>query len=59
MEYRPQDPAERGAALLADLNHQLGVTILMVTHEREVASRARRMIEFLDGRIVADKQLEP
>lgn len=45
--------------LLADLNRQLGVTILMVTHERELATRARRMIEFLDGRVVADKRLEP
>ena len=42
--------------LLADLNAQLGVTILMVTHEREVANRARRVIEFLDGRVVGDKR---
>jgi hypothetical protein len=41
--------------LLLDLNRQLGVTILMVTHEREVAARAGRVVEFLDGRIVSDR----
>jgi lipoprotein-releasing system ATP-binding protein len=40
--------------LLMELNEQLNVTILMVTHEREVARQADRIIEFLDGRIVSD-----
>ena len=41
--------------LLVELNRQLGVTILMVTHERTVAERTHRVLEFLDGRIVADR----
>jgi len=41
--------------LLLELNEQMGVTILMVTHERDVAAQARRTIEFLDGRIVSDR----
>lgn len=45
--------------LLGELNEQLGVTILMVTHERELTDRAARVVEFLDGRIVSDQQNEP
>ena len=40
--------------LLIELNQQLGVTILMVTHDHSVADSARRCIEFVDGRIVSD-----
>jgi putative ABC transport system ATP-binding protein len=39
--------------LLEDLNAQ-GVTIIVVTHDHAVAARARRQVEMLDGRIVAD-----
>ncbi len=40
--------------LLADLNVQ-GLTVLMVTHEAEVAAWARRRITVKDGRIVEDR----
>ncbi|MBU1701101.1 MAG: ABC transporter ATP-binding protein [Candidatus Eisenbacteria bacterium] len=40
--------------LFKELNNQ-GMTILMVTHEWDVAQRARRIIEMCDGRIVSDK----
>jgi putative ABC transport system ATP-binding protein len=39
--------------LLEDLNTQ-GVTIIVVTHDHAIAARARRQVEMLDGRIVAD-----
>ncbi len=42
--------------LLTELNEQLGVTILMVTHEDEVAASTSRTIRFVDGRIVSDLQ---
>jgi putative ABC transport system ATP-binding protein len=38
-------------ALFADLNRD-GCTIVMVTHDREVAERARRRISFHDGCMV-------
>ena len=43
--------------LLADLNAQ-GMTLVMVTHEADIASWARRRIVFRDGRIVEDRCVE-
>jgi putative ABC transport system ATP-binding protein len=40
--------------LLRDLNRRLGVTVLMVTHDKDLAMRCERRIEVLDGRVVAD-----
>ncbi|PIR58743.1 MAG: macrolide ABC transporter ATP-binding protein [Candidatus Pacebacteria bacterium CG10_big_fil_rev_8_21_14_0_10_56_10] len=34
--------------------HSQGKTIIMVTHEEEIAGKAERLIRFLDGRIVDD-----
>ena len=39
--------------LLADL-HALGRTIVLITHEREIAARAPRRVSLLDGRVVDD-----
>jgi putative ABC transport system ATP-binding protein len=41
--------------LLAKLNKEQGITIIMVTHEKDMASYARRIIHFLDGQIESDK----
>jgi len=40
-------------ALLDELANA-GHTVILITHDREVASRARRIIEISDGQIVAD-----
>lgn len=42
-------------AILKDLN-QKGKTIIMVTHEEEVASHAKRVIHMRDGRIISDEK---
>lgn len=34
--------------------HGEGRTVILITHDNEIASRARRMIRIMDGRIVAD-----
>jgi putative ABC transport system ATP-binding protein len=41
---------EEVLAIFDDLNAQ-GMTILLVTHERDVGERAQRIIHFRDGRI--------
>jgi len=43
--------------LLVDLNQGRGITIIMVTHESDMAAYARQQIYFVDGRI-ADHQWE-
>lgn len=40
-------------ALLAQLNQQ-GKTVIIITHDAEVASHAQRLIEMRDGRVVRD-----
>ena len=41
--------------LLLALNRDKGITVLMVTHEPDMAAYARRMVHFLDGAIVKDE----
>jgi len=41
-------------ALFQALNRQ-GMTVLLVTHEADVARFARRVLRFLDGRVIADE----
>ncbi len=42
--------------LLAGLNREQGITVIMVTHERDMAEYAHRLITFVDGRIQSDTQ---
>ena len=44
--------------LLAELNAQ-GMSIVMVTHEGDIAAWARRRIVFRDGRLVEDREQQP
>ena len=41
--------------ILQDLNTRRDLTILLVTHEQEIAEYAARLVSFLDGRIRIDK----
>lgn len=43
--------------LFTSLNRQ-GITIIMVTHEHDVAAYAGRQITFRDGRIISDRQTD-
>jgi putative ABC transport system ATP-binding protein len=42
--------------LLAALNRDRGITIIMVTHERDMAAYAERIVRFLDGRVETDER---
>ncbi|KKT49724.1 MAG: ABC transporter related protein, partial [Candidatus Collierbacteria bacterium GW2011_GWB1_44_197] len=39
-----------------ELNKSENITIVMVTHEMEIAERTRRQIRILDGEIVNDNK---
>ena len=41
--------------LLLDLHHQLGMTLVLVTHDPGIAARASRIIRMKDGRVVSDQ----
>ena len=44
--------------LFVKLNTESNITIILVTHENDIAAYSRRIIKFLDGRIIADEQKE-
>ena len=44
--------------LIASLNHEWGITVLMVTHEPDMAEFADRTIRFIDGLIETDSRQE-
>jgi putative ABC transport system ATP-binding protein len=45
--------------LLAGLNEQRGITIVMVTHEPDIAAWTRRIVRFRDGAIESDQANTP
>lgn len=42
--------------LMAKLNQEEGTTLVLVTHDNDLASRARRIIRLADGRMVSDSR---
>ena len=45
-------------ALFQALNSD-GMTVLVVTHEPDVAEFAKRVVRFRDGRVIEDRRQEP
>ena len=43
-------------ALIGELNRAQGITVLMVTHEPEMAAHAKRVVRFVDGRVDSDRR---
>ena len=45
-------------ALFSELNKRDGITIVLITHESDVAAHAQRLVRLADGRVVYDGALE-
>jgi putative ABC transport system ATP-binding protein len=41
--------------LLIELNRDLGTTLVLVTHDLELAAKAKRMLRLADGKVVEDR----
>ena len=41
--------------LITKLNRENGITVIMVTHEEDIAAYARRLLRFVDGHLVSDE----
>jgi putative ABC transport system ATP-binding protein len=40
--------------LLVGLNRERGITVIMVTHEPDMAGYAQRVVRFVDGTVASD-----
>lgn len=45
--------------VLTDLNHNLGITIVLVTHETDIAGYASRVVVLKDGKVLSDTPSSP
>jgi len=45
-------------AIFQRLNRESGISIVIVTHEPDIAEYAKRIIRFKDGQVVSDKPVE-
>jgi putative ABC transport system ATP-binding protein len=50
--------SEEIMSLLDALNRDRGITVLMVTHEPDMAAHARRIVHFRDGRVELDERTD-
>jgi putative ABC transport system ATP-binding protein len=44
--------------LLVQLNKNSGTTIILVTHEQDIAGFSKRIIRFVDGRVISDEEVK-
>jgi putative ABC transport system ATP-binding protein len=45
--------------LFTRLNGERGITVVVVTHEHDIARYAQRLVRFVDGRVVYDGEVQP
>jgi len=44
-------------AIFQKLNREAGITLLMVTHDPDIAAHANRVVRFLDGKVLDDRKV--
>jgi putative ABC transport system ATP-binding protein len=52
------DNGARVVELLQSFNRESGATVVLVTHDHALASRAQRIIRLSDGRVISDTETE-
>ena len=45
--------------LFVKLNREAAITIILVTHEQDIAAFSRRIVRFRDGQVVSDEPVAP
>ena len=53
------ETSEKVVKLIFDLNREAGTTLVLVTHDMELASKTQRIIRIKGGVIVADEHINP
>ena len=53
------ETSEKVVKLIFDLNREAGTTLVLVTHDLEMASRTQRIIKLKGGLVVSDEQTVP
>jgi putative ABC transport system ATP-binding protein len=46
-------------AIFRRLNREMGLTVVLVTHEPDIAAHAGRVVRFRDGQVVGDEPVQP
>ena len=49
---------EKVEKILFDLNHDKGITLIIVTHDSDLANKCDRQIRIADGRVINGKDTE-
>ncbi|MFB2120264.1 ABC transporter ATP-binding protein [Parapedobacter sp. 2B3] len=52
------ETSENVEKLLFDLNHDMGTTLVLVTHDLELASKTQRIIRMKGGQVVSDSMID-
>ncbi len=52
------ETSENVEKLLFDLNHDAGTTLVLVTHDLELASKTQRLIRMKGGRVISDSAVD-
>jgi putative ABC transport system ATP-binding protein len=53
------ETSEKVVKLLFDLNHEAGTTLVLVTHDLELAARTQRILRIKGGALIADDMVIP
>ena len=46
-------------SVIQDLNRRSGITVVIVTHEQDIAAHASRVVTMLDGNVLDDRRQQP